>query len=175
MILRRLRAAVPSIVAAAVAIWVALTVAAQAVTQVHPDAVSRGDLWEWTATVVAGLAGVYLLLQRLRDKRVDEQIRGNAAAIAELTALVREHHEDFTAHPASSSGRVDRLENKIDGIISGQGILREEFTALRREHELIRDTEMCLLRLRRDPSDSPAQRRSTDPPDFSGAKRGERP
>ena len=169
--IRRLHAAAPAILALGAAIGMALTAVAQVAKL---DYVTTGELHRTVlvtflsgaGVVLAGLAWVYARDQRSRDRRADDAIsaaaeesRETTRQIRELAGIVRAHHEDFAAHPAGSIGRVDRIEGKLDNLV-------EVVVGLRREHELIRETEMCLLRnpARRDPADSPKPRRADDPP-----------
>lgn len=183
--IRRLRAAAPTTLLLGLAVMASLTAFAQMVKE--PAYVTTGELHRaviitflsGAGIVLAGLAWVYSRDQRSRDMRADTAIQAaaeqgaeTARQIRELAGIVREHHEDWAMHPAGSTGRIDRMEGKLDGLIDGQSLLREEFHALRMEHDVIRETERCLMgRVRRNPADSPTPRREDDPPDFDGTKR----
>lgn len=178
--IRRLRALAPTILLTITAGIVGMTALAQAAKS---DYVTTGEMHRFVVAtflggvcvILAGVAWVYSETQRARERRIDtaqaaatKQITELAAQVVELVGIVRRHHEDWTAHPTSHEGRIDRMEDGLQKLLDGQGVLREEFSGLRREHELIRDTELCIMRTgpnKRDPKDSPFPRREDDPTD----------
>lgn len=126
--------------------------------------------------VLAGVWIIYSALQRSRNEKTEsehramrESVAANAAQIADIVRLFKEHHEDEGAHPAGSAARIDPINEKLESLLEGQHSLGLKLERLYSEHRIIRKTELCMMNAvnlaQRDPTLSPEPRRTTDPED----------
>lgn len=180
--IRRLRAAAPSIIVSGAAALVSLTALAQAA---KVEYATIGEMHRFVVTSFLGGAGtllgalaiIYNMVDKARTSELrtiinanGEQVRANAAHIAEILEMFKAHHLDEDAHPAGSRARIDPIKLTLAEMREKQDEIHLNLTALIAEHHYIRKTEdtLCRVLSRRDPSLSPNPRRDDDPHDFDG-------
>ncbi len=117
--IRRLRAIAPTLMLAGISLVIVTTAAAQAakISYVTTEELHRFVVVTFLSgagVILSGLAVVYSLVSGARDKEMRSAIAANTKAVADLAAMMREHHLDVDAHPAGSRARIDPVNVKLD-------------------------------------------------------------
>lgn len=117
-------------------------------------------------TGLTTMAGAFWVLVNWINNKTRETLAASIdrveKQVANLTALMHEHHIDPLAHPLGSANRIDPINEKLER-------MHDDLTQLIAEHRVIRgsEDEVCaLVRMmaqKRDPADSPKPKRQDDP------------